>query len=61
MSTEESALQVASAPAAEKKPARQSTAQPPQVADSFVNFPTAPEQYSIDTAAAVLLALGKAH
>lgn len=61
MSTEESALQVASASDADKKPARQSTAQSPQIADSFGNFPTAPEQYSIDTAAAVLLALGKAH
>ena len=63
MSTDNNALQVANAPGApgapvDTRPARGGT---PQVGDGFGNFPTAPETHSIDTAAAVLLALGKAH
>jgi flagellar motor switch protein FliG len=59
MSSDEKSLQVAPPPPSpEKKTGR---AQAPQVSDQFGNFATAPEQYSIDTAAAVLLALGKAH
>lgn len=58
MSTEEKTLQVAGGQGAARKSARQPS---PQIAEGFGNFPTVPEQYSIDTAAAVLLALGKAH
>jgi flagellar motor switch protein FliG len=61
MSTENNALLAPNAAPAETRPARGSQAQAPQVADSFGNFASAPENHSVDTAAAVLLALGKAH
>jgi flagellar motor switch protein FliG len=60
MSTDNNALELAGLPAGALD-AKGRGGSSPQVADGYGNFPSAPEVHSIDTAAAVLLALGKAH